>query len=64
MLFSFCSGLKYIAELLLITSTLHSQSAAVMGKLNSTSKPAQIPANCMQYKKKDLALYYENDYKK
>ena len=45
---SFCSGRTYIAELLFLTSTLYFQSAAVPGRRNAISQPAQSPVRCLQ----------------
>ncbi len=55
-LFSFCSGWTYIAELLFLTSTLYFQSAAVPGRRNSISQPAQSPVRCLQPFMKQLEL--------
>jgi hypothetical protein len=48
MLLGFCSGWTYIAELLFLASTLYFQSAAVPGRRNSISQPAQSPVRCRQ----------------
>jgi hypothetical protein len=47
-LFSFGSGLTNIAELLYLFCTFVFQSAAVTGRRNNNSTPAQSPVRCLQ----------------